>query len=141
MKKFALMAVVAILMFAFTSKAVMAQEKAKAEKEKTAPAQEGKNEWPKPGPNAKVLLENEKVRVTENTYKPGEKNAMQKRGPSVVYVLEGGPTKIYYPDGKTEKGERKKGVATYTPAGDTKSTENVGKTNQRFIVINLSKMK
>jgi hypothetical protein len=66
---------------------------------------------------------------------------MQKRGPSVVYVLEGGPTKIYYPDGKTEKGERKKGVATYTPAGDTKSTENVGKTNQRFIVINLSKMK
>ncbi len=141
MKKLALMAVVAILMFAFTSKAVMAQEKAKAEKEKTAPAQEGKNEWPKPGPNAKVLLENEKVRVTENTYKPGEKNAMQKRGPSVVYVLEGGPTKIYYPDGKTEKGERKKGGATYTPAGDTKSTENVGKTNQRFIVINLSKMK
>ena len=118
-------------MFAITTGAVMAQEKAKAEKE----------EWPKPGPNAKVLLENEKVRVTENTYKPGEKNAMQKRGPSVVYVLEGGPTKIYYPDGKTEKGERKKGVATYTPAGDTKSTENVGKTNQRFIVINLSKMK
>jgi quercetin dioxygenase-like cupin family protein len=131
MKRLVFMAGLAILMFAFTTGAVMAQEKAKAEKE----------EWPKPGPNAKVLLENEKVRVTENTYKPGEKNAMQKRGPSVVYVLEGGPTKIYYPDGKTEKGERKKGVATYTPAGDTKSTENVGKTNQRFIVINLSKMK
>jgi hypothetical protein len=50
-------------MFAFTTGAVMAQEKAKAEKE----------EWPKPGPNAKVLLENEKVRVMENTYKQARK--------------------------------------------------------------------
>jgi mannose-6-phosphate isomerase-like protein (cupin superfamily) len=131
MKKLALMAGLAILMFAFTTGAVMAQEKAKAEKE----------EWPKPGPNAKVLLENEKVRVTENTYKPGEKNAMQKRGPRVVYVLEGGPTKVYYEDGKTEKSERKKGAATYFPGGDTKSTENVGKTNHRSLIINLSKMK
>ena len=42
MKKLTLMAVVAILMFAFTTRAVMAQEKAKAEKEKTAPAQKAK---------------------------------------------------------------------------------------------------
>jgi mannose-6-phosphate isomerase-like protein (cupin superfamily) len=141
MKRLVFMAGLAILMFAFTTGAVMAQEKAKAEKEKTAPAQEGKMEWPKPGPNTKVLLENEKVRVTENTYKPGEKNAMQKRGPRVVYVLEGGPTKVYYEDGKTEKSERKKGAATYFPGGDTKSTENVGKTNHRSLIINLSKMK
>jgi mannose-6-phosphate isomerase-like protein (cupin superfamily) len=131
MKRLVFMAGLAILMFAFTTGAVMAQEKAKAEKE----------EWPKPGPNTKVLLENEKVRVTENTYKPGEKNAMQKRGPRVVYVLEGGPTKVYYEDGKTEKSERKKGAATYFPGGDTKSTENVGKTNHRSLIINLSKMK
>ena len=71
-------------------------------------------------------------------YKPGEKSEMRKRGGNRVnYVLEGGPTKIYYPDGKTEKGERKKGTATYLTGESTKSTENVGKTNQRFLVISL----
>ena len=135
MKKLALMAMAAILMLAFTTKAVMAQEKAKAEK---AMAEKAKKEWPKPGPNAKVLLENEKVRVQEITYKPGEKSEMRKRGGTRVnYVLEGGPTKIYYPDGKTEKGERKKGTATYLTGEATTSTENVGKTNQRFLVISL----
>ena len=137
MKKLALMAVVAIVMFALTTRAAMAQEKAKAEKAITAPAQEGKKEWPKPGPNAKVLLENEKIRVQEITYKAGEKSEMKARKARVVYVLEGGPTKIYYPDGKTEKDERKKGAATYFPGGDTKSTENVGKTNHRSLIINL----
>ena len=137
MKKLTLMVVVAILMFAFTTRAVMAQEKAKAEKAMPTPAQEGKKEWPKPGPNAKVLLENDKVRVQETLNKPGDKNPMVKRGPRVVYILEGGPTMIHYPDGKTEKSERKKGTATYYPGGDTKSTENVGKTNHRSLVISL----
>jgi hypothetical protein len=137
MKKLTLMVVVAILMFAFTTRAVMAQEKAKAEKAMTTPAQEGKKEWPKPGPNAKVLLENDKVRVQETLNKPGDKNPMVKRGPRVVYILEGGPTMIHYPDGKTEKSERKKGTATYYPGGDTKSTENVGKTNHRSLIISL----
>jgi len=138
MKKLALMAVVAISMFAFTTRAVVAQEKAKAEKAKTELAQVGKKEWPKPGPNAKVLLENDKVRVQEIMYKPGEKSEMRKRGGTRVnYVLEGGPTKIYYADGKTEKGERKKGTATYNTSEVTASTENVGKTNQRFIAISL----
>ena len=137
MKKLALMAVVAILMFAITTRAVMAQEKAKAEKEKAAPAQAAKKEWPKPSPNAKVLLENEKVRVQEITNKPGEKSEMKARGARVRYELDGGPIKIYYADGKTEMSERKKGAVTYFPGGDTKSTENVGKTNQRGLVISL----
>jgi hypothetical protein len=138
MKRLALMAILfATLMLAFTTKAVVAQEKPKSEKAPTAPAQEGTKEWPKPGPNTKVLLQNEKLRVLENEYKAGEKNSMMKRGARVVYVLEGGPTKIYYEDGKTEKGERIKGKAEYFPGGDTKSIENVGKTNHRSLVINI----
>ena len=137
MKKLALMAMVATLMLVFTTKAVMAQEKAKAEKAKAAPAQQAKKEWPKPGPNAKVLLENEKVRVLETRYKPGEKNPMVKRGARVVYVLKGGPTKIYYADGKTEMDERKTGTATYYLGGDTKSTETLGKTERRSLIIEL----
>jgi len=141
MKKLVLMAIVATLMLALTTNVLMAQEKAKEDKAKTTSAQEGKKEWPKPSPNAKVLLENEKVRVLENRYKPGEKNSMQKRGARVVYVLEGGPTKIYYPDGKTEKSERKAGTASYYPRGDTKSTENVGKADHRTLIINLESPK
>ena len=138
MKRLALMAMAAILMLAFTTKAVMAQEKAKAEKAKATPAQAAKKEWPKLGPNAKLLLENEKVRVVETLGKPGEKNPMVKRGPRVVYVLKGGPVKVYYADGKTEMDELKTGTARYYPGGDTKSTENVGKTERRNLIINFA---
>ena len=138
MKKLALMAVVAILMLAFTTNAVMAQEKAKAEKEKPAPAQGAKKEWPKLGPNAKLLLENEKVRVVETQGKPGEKNPMVKRGPRIVYVLKGGPVKVYYADGKTEMDELKTGTVRYYPGGDTKSTETLGKTERRNLVISFA---
>ena len=135
MKKLALMAMAAILMFAFTTGAVMAQEKAKAEK---AMAEKAKKEWPKLGPNAKLLLENEKIRVVETLGKPGEKNPMVKRGPRVVYVLKGGPVKVYYADGKTEMDELKTGTARYYPGGDTKSTETVGKTERRNLIINFA---
>jgi len=137
MKKLTLMAMPAIFMFALTTKAVMAQEKAKAEKA-TAPAPGAKKEWPKVGPNAKVLLENEKVRVVETQGKPGEKNPMVKRGPRVVYVLKGGPIKVYYADGKTEMDELKTGTVRYYPGGDTKSTETLGKTERRNLVISLA---
>ena len=147
MKRLALMVMAATLMLAFTTKAVMAQEKAKAEKAKMAPAEEkmkaapaqgAKKEWPKLGPNAKLLLENEKVRVVETQGKPGEKNPMVKRGPRVVYVLKGGPVKVYYPDGKTEMDELKTGTARYYPGGDTKSTETLGKTERRNLIINFA---
>ena len=141
MKKLALMAVAAILMLAFTTGVVMAQEKAKTEKAKPekAMADKAKKEWPKLGPNAKLLLENEKVRVVETRSKPGEKNPMVKRGPRINYVLEGGgPTKIYYADGKTEMDERKTGTVRYYPGGDTKSTENVGKTERRSLIISFA---
>jgi hypothetical protein len=138
MKRLVFMAMVATLMLAFTTKAVMAQEKAKADKEKAAPAQAAKKEWPKVGPNAKVLLENDKVRVVETQGKPGEKNPMVKRGPRVVYVLKGGPVKVYYADGKTEMDELKTGTVRYYPGGDTKSTETLGKTERRNLVISFA---
>jgi Na+-transporting methylmalonyl-CoA/oxaloacetate decarboxylase gamma subunit len=67
MKKLALMAMLVTLMLAFNTKAVMAQEKTKAEKAKPAPAQEKA----KLQPVAKVLLENERVKVQEVVFKPG----------------------------------------------------------------------
>jgi hypothetical protein len=138
MKRLVVMAMVVTLMSAFTISAAMAQEKAKTDKEKAASAQAAKKEWPKLGPNAKLLLENEKVRVVETHAKPGEKNPMVKRGPRVVYVLKGGPVKVYYADGKTEMDELKTGTVRYYPGGDTKSTETLGKTERRNLIINFA---
>src|SRR5207249_11034050 len=112
MKKLALMAVVAILMFAFTTKAVMAQEKAKEEKAKMAPAEEKmKAERAKGAPTAKVLLENERVTVSDVRFKPGDKSEMKERPDRVRYVIKGGEFKRHYPDGKTEDYKLKAGEA------------------------------
>ncbi len=95
MKKLALMAMAATLMLAFTITAVMAQEKAKAEKAKMAPAEEKmKAEKAKKGePTTKVLLENERVSVRETRYKPGDKGEMKERPDRVTYVIKGGEFK------------------------------------------------
>ena len=71
---------VAALMVAFTTKGVMAQEKAKAEKA----AQEPKA---KVRPPATVLFENDRVRVFETRTQPGERNAMQERPHRVIFTI------------------------------------------------------
>jgi hypothetical protein len=68
MKKLALMPLVATLILAFSTKAVIAQEKAKTEKPTGTPTQE------KVRQPDNVLFENERVRVAETRIKPGERN-------------------------------------------------------------------
>jgi len=136
MKKLALMAMAATLMLAFTITAVMAQEKAKAEKAKMAPAEEKmKAEKAKKGePTTKVLLENERVRVSDTRYKPGDKGEMKERPDRVRYVIKGGEFKRHYPDGKTEDYKLKAGEAIFTKK-NTNALENVGKTEAHWIGI------
>ena len=137
MKKLALMAVAAILMFAFTTAAVMAQEKAKMEKAKAAPAEEKmKAEKAKATKGPVVLFENEKVRVTEGRIKPGEKNEMMKRGDRVNVAIKASKTRVHYPDGKTEDRDRKAGDVQFNKAG-TSQTENIGKTETRSVIVTL----
>jgi quercetin dioxygenase-like cupin family protein len=132
MKNLALMAMLVTLMLAFNTKAVMAQEKAKPEKAKTAPAQEKA----KLGPVVKVLLENEKVKVQEVMFKPGAKSEMKERPDTVIYVLKGAKLKRYSPDGKTEDIERKTGSAFYNKR-ETRSAENITRTDYRIITIQI----
>ena len=77
MKKLVLMAVAATFLLSFTAMAVMAQEKAKAEKAKTTQELKAKERGPAP-----VLFENDKVRVVDARTKPGERNPMQERSGS-----------------------------------------------------------
>jgi len=136
MKKLALMAMVATLMLAFTTKAVMAQEKAKAEKAKPAPAEEKmKAEKAKKGePTVKVLLENERVKVNDVRFKPGDKGEMKERPDRVRYTIKGGDFRRHYPDGKTENFKMKAGEAAFTKK-NTDALENVGKTEAHWIAI------
>ena len=128
MKKFTLMAVVATLTLAFATGVVMAQEKAKAEKVKAAPAQETKTKA------ANVLLENEKVRVVESRIKPGEKNEMKMRSDRINVSIKAGKVRVHYADGKKEDFELKAGSVRFNKAG-TSSTENLGKTETHTVIV------
>jgi len=119
---------VATVMLAFTTKAVMAQEKAKM-----APAEEKmKAEMKKGAPTTKVLLENERVRVADTRFKPGDKSEIKERPDRVRYVIKGGEFKRHYPDGKTEDYKLKAGEVVFTKK-DKSASENVGKTEAHWI--------
>ena len=134
MKRLALMAMVATLMLAFTTKTVIAQEKAKADKAKPAPAEEKA----KAETATKVLFENEKFRVVETRAKPGQKNEMKERPDRVIYSFNAGKSRVHYPDGKTEEVEFKAGGVRYRKA-DKIQSENIGKTETRNLVISAKK--
>ena len=75
----------------------------------------------------KILVNNDRVRVSESVFKPGEVNPMAKRGYRVTRVLKGNTTVVRtHADGKTEKIEWKEGGVYVSPA-DNASTKNVGK--------------
>ena len=126
---------VATVMMAFSTGAVMAQEKAKAEKAKAAPAEEKMKAEKTKGQSAtKVLFENEKYRVVETRSKPGEKNEMKARQDRVIYSINGGKSRVHYADGKTEDVSFKAGEVRFRKADKTQS-ENTGKTETHNLVI------
>ena len=123
---------VATVMVAFATKTVTAQEKAKGDKAKTAPAAEKAKAAQTPN----VLLENERVRVIETRIKPGEKNEMKMRNDRVSVAIHAGKVRVHYPDGKKEDLDRKAGSVRFNKAG-TSSTENIGKTETRTVIVTL----
>jgi hypothetical protein len=84
-------------------------------------------------PVVKVLLDNDKVRVTESTFKPGDVSRSQ-RGPRTNYFIKGGMFERASPDGKKTKTERKAGTAIWL-APDADVVTNVGKTTIHLISV------
>ena len=75
----------------------------------------------------KMLVDNDKVRVTESTFRPGEENPMEARGYRIGRVLKGSTTvERRHKDGRVEKLEWKEG-AVFQSGPDHASTKNVGK--------------
>jgi len=130
-----LMAVVvpAFMFAAVAAQPATAQEKAK--EAKAAKAEKGKA-------TQKVLLENDKVRVLEITFKPGGENvSVPTSSFRVVRALKGGTLMRNYADGKTEKIEWKTGEVRMNEPSGQYTAKNVGKTEIVLYVVILKEPK
>jgi hypothetical protein len=81
----------------------------------------------------KVLLENEKVRVVEVSFKPGAVDGMKDRSARVVYYLTDTHFTVTTPDGKSMQRDQKAGAAAWRAAETTEVT-NSGKEDARLTV-------
>jgi tagatose-1,6-bisphosphate aldolase non-catalytic subunit AgaZ/GatZ len=123
MKTLALLVMLAALTLALGAKITLAQEKKQ-------------QETVRPSAKNTVLLDNEKVKVTESWRKPGDKTEMKERPDRVVYSFKDAKLRYYYPDGKTEEAEQKAGSARYRKRGKD-SSENIGKNETHNLIIQL----
>jgi hypothetical protein len=81
----------------------------------------------------KVLLDNDKVRVTESTFKPGDVSRNQRQA-RTNYFVKGGTLERTSPDGKKTRNERKAGTAVWLEP-DSDVVTNVGKTTVTLISV------
>ena len=84
----------------------------------------------------KVLLENDRVRVLETRYKPGDKSEMHSHPDLIGVLLDAGSFKFTFPDGQTMDIELGKGEVRYFDAHEH-AVENVGNTESHVILIEL----
>jgi quercetin dioxygenase-like cupin family protein len=83
----------------------------------------------------KEIAQNDKVRVIEVTYKPGEGPASQTRPMRVVRCLKGGTIERTYADGTKEKTEWKAGETKIINEPRAYAIQNVGKSTVEFLVV------
>jgi mannose-6-phosphate isomerase-like protein (cupin superfamily) len=88
--------------------------------------------------SSRVLLENERVRVREALFMPGEKPGMHTHDlPHVGVIIDGGTLKFNSPDGKVETLELPRGAVGYRDANVTHEPINPGKTPIRVIEVEI----
>jgi hypothetical protein len=85
-------------------------------------------------PVTRVLLENDKVKVTESTFLPGDVSRAN-RSRRVNYIVKGSTMERTSKDGKKEVVERVAGTAVWLEA-DSDVVKNIGKST--FVVIGTS---
>jgi quercetin dioxygenase-like cupin family protein len=89
-----------------------------------------------PKGTSKVVLENNQVRVKDNTFVPGEKPGMHTHEYAHVgVIIDGGTLRFNYPDGKVETVELKRGDIGYREANVTHEVVNMSKSPIRVIEV------
>ena|SRR5438105_9460291 len=104
-------------------------------------AQDKKAEKKGPIRAQKILLDNDRVRVTESVFKPGDENPMEPRGYRIGRVLKGNTTvERRHANGKVEKIEWKEG-RVYEAGPDNASAKNIGKGEVVLYTVTLKQAK
>lgn len=83
----------------------------------------------------KVKVDNEYVRVVENTLAPGEKDPTHTHPAGWYYVTLPGKMKVTWPDGKVTMWEPKAGESGWMEAEGPHSSENIGTTPMAFVLV------
>jgi len=83
---------------------------------------------------AKILLENEYVRVIEYSLKPGEKDSTHTHPPKMSYVISGGRLRIYPQNGNPFDAEEISGNAEWSDKVGQHYVENIGKTTVTILL-------
>jgi mannose-6-phosphate isomerase-like protein (cupin superfamily) len=86
---------------------------------------------------ARVVLDNERVRVRDVTFPPGETAMHTHELPHVGVVIDGGTLVFKYPDGKTETARLEPGGVGFRAANVTHAPVNTGKSPVRVIEVEL----
>ena len=88
---------------------------------------------------SKVILENDKVRVTEYTAKPHEGVCgvgMHSHPAHLTVILQSARVRVTYPDGKTVEREPRKDLVFWSEAG-THSVENIDTVVRHALIIDV----
>ena len=84
----------------------------------------------------KLVMENDRVRVFDVTFKPGQRAEMHAHPDHVVYVLDDATIELTGPDGKSQQVSLKAGQVIFLKAG-SHAAENVGKKPAHNLVVEL----
>lgn len=83
----------------------------------------------------KVLVDNEHVRVVQNTLAPGDKDTLHTHPAGWYYVTAAGKMKVTTAGGKVSYWEPKQGDSGWMEAEAAHTSENVGSTTMSFILV------
>jgi len=89
---------------------------------------------------ARVLMENEYVRVVEYSVKPGEKDVWHTHPPRSSYVVSGGKVKVYSEKGEPKISEVKTGASSWAGQGAKHYVENIGDTDIKIILTEIKSL-
>ena len=115
---------------ALTAAGVLAEDAVKARSAEIA------SQDPRPT-NAKVLLENSRVRVRDVIFPPGETPMHTHQLPHVGVVIQGGTLVFKYPDGTSETAKLEAGGAGFREANVTHQPVNTGTSPVRVVEVEL----
>lgn len=83
---------------------------------------------------ARIVLENEFVRVIEYSLKPGEKDSTHTHPPKTSYVISGGTLRVYQENKKPFDSEEVTGATEWAGKRGKHYVENIGKTTVTILL-------